>query len=80
VALTRTPEPAVYNLNWLSATGTGILIAALIFAVVIRMPLRRVVTTYGQTVVRMRHSLLTISAMLALGFKPVTRALMRRSG
>jgi lactate permease len=68
VALTRTPEAAVYNLNWLSATGTGILIAALIFAVVIRMPLRRVLATYGQTVVRMRHSLLTISAMLALGF------------
>jgi lactate permease len=63
-----TPEAAIYVLNWLSATGTGILIAAIIAGVVMGIGAGRMVQTYGRTLKRVRFSLLTIAAMLALGF------------
>src|SRR5215471_2885492 len=63
-----TPEAAVYVLNWLSATGTGILIAAIIAALVMGIGLPRMVKTYGMTLKRVRYSLLPIAAMLALGY------------
>jgi lactate permease len=63
-----TPEAAVYVLNWLSATGTGILIAAIIAGLVMSVSLPKMVTTYGKTLHRVRFSLLTIAAMLALGY------------
>ena len=63
-----TPEAAVYVLNWLSATGTGILIAAIIAGLVMGIGLPAMVRTYGKTLHRVRYSLLTIAAMLALGY------------
>jgi lactate permease len=63
-----TPEAAVYTLNWLSATGTGILIAAIIAGLVMGIGVGRLAKTYGQTIKVVRYSLLTIAAMLALGF------------
>jgi lactate permease len=63
-----TPEAAVYVLNWLSATGTGILIAAVIAGLVMGLSLPKLVETYGRTLKLVRYSLLTIAAMLALGF------------
>lgn len=62
------PEAAVYTLNWLSATGTGIFIAAVISAFVMGYSPREMMKTYGHTLYAIRFSLLTISAMLALGF------------
>ena len=63
-----TPEAAIYVLNWLSATGTGILIAAIIAGLVMGVSLPRIAATYGRTLKLVRYSLLTIAAMLALGF------------
>jgi len=63
-----TPEAAIYVLNWLSATGTGILIAAIIAGVAMGIGAGKMVQTYGRTLKRVRFSLLTIAAMLALGF------------
>jgi lactate permease len=63
-----TPEAAVYVLNWLSATGTGILIAAIIAGLVMGIGVPKMVQTYGKTIHRVRFSLLTIAAMLALGY------------
>jgi len=63
-----TPEAAVFTLNWISATGTGILIAAIIAGLVMGVSLGKMVKTYGQTLKVVRFSLLTIAAMLALGF------------
>jgi lactate permease len=63
-----TPEAAVYTLNWLSATGTGILIAAIIAGLVMGLSARTIFGTYGRTLKLVRYSLLTIAAMLALGF------------
>jgi lactate permease len=65
------PEKAVYTLNWASATGTGILIAAIIAGFVMGIPFGKILRTYWDTLVTVRYSLLTIAAMLALGF--VTR-------
>jgi lactate permease len=66
-----TKEGAIYTLNWLSATGSGILLAAVIAGLVMKYSPARLVTMYGRTLHLVRFSLLTIAAMLALGF--VTR-------
>jgi lactate permease len=63
-----TAEAAVYSLSWLSATGSGILVAALISGLVMGFTPWAMIKIYGKTLVRVRFSLLTISAMLALGF------------
>jgi lactate permease len=62
------PEAAVYVFNWLSMTGTGILISAVISGILIGASLREMIVVYWETLVRVRYSLLTIAAMLALGF------------
>jgi lactate permease len=62
------PEPAVYVLNWLSATGSGILVAAIVAGFVMRYSPAELVRTYWRTLKLVRFSLLTIAAMLALGF------------
>jgi lactate permease len=64
-------EPAVFTLNWASATGTGILLAALVTALYLRIPGRDVLATAGATAHQMRWPLVTIMLMLSLGF--VTR-------
>ncbi len=60
-------EPAVFALNWLSATGSGILFAALISGLVMRVSISNIFKIYGRTIVKVRFSLLTIAAMLAIG-------------
>jgi lactate permease len=62
------PEGAVFAFSWLSASGSGILLAALIAAVVMRIGFSRALKTYGMTLYAVRFSLLTIVAMLALGY------------
>ena len=62
------PESAVFVANWLSATGTGILIAALIAAAVMGYRPREVLRAYGRTLNTVKLSLLTIAAMLAIGY------------
>jgi lactate permease len=68
VVAVPTPEPAVYNLNWLSATGSGILVAALLAGIVMGYRPAALARAYWHTLKLVRHSLLTIAAMLALGF------------
>ena len=63
-----TAEAAVYSLNWLSATGSGILAAALISGLIMGFTPWAMVKTYGKTLIRVRFSLLTISAMMSIGF------------
>lgn len=62
------PEKAVFVLNWLSATGTGILCAAVVSGLLMRFSLWQMMRIYGQTVYRVRFSLVTIAAMLAIGY------------
>ena len=64
-------EPAVFNFNILSFTGTGILTATFLSALVIGFKVKDMAKAWWATVVRVRFSLLTVAAMLSLGF--VTR-------
>jgi lactate permease len=68
VVATAAPEAAVFNFNWLSATGTAILLAALVTGMAIRCRPVDLARTYGRTLVRAGPSLVTIAAMLALGY------------
>jgi lactate permease len=63
-----TKEAAVFTLTWLSATGTGILVAAIISGIVMGLSIPKLFGCYGRTFMKVRYSLLTISAMMALGF------------
>ena len=67
VVPTPHPEAAVYTLNLLSATGTGILLAAIVSALVMKYSPVAIVRTFFKTVWLVRYSLLTIVLMLALG-------------
>ena len=62
------PEEAIYKLSWLSATGSGILVAAVLAGLLMGFSPVQMLQTYGETLVRVRFSLLTIAAMLALGY------------
>ncbi|WP_292932975.1 L-lactate permease [Noviherbaspirillum sp.] len=61
------PEAAVYVLNLLSATGTGILLAAIVGALVMKYRPTEIVRTFFRTFWLVRYSLVTIVLMLALG-------------
>jgi len=62
------PEEAVFKLNWLSATGTGIFVAAVVAGFAIGYSLRQLLRVYAQTLWRVRFSLITITAMLGFGY------------
>ncbi len=64
-------EKAVFKLNWLSATGTAIFVAAVLSGFWLGVAPARFVRIFGQTCYRMRWALVTIAAMLALAY--VTR-------
>jgi len=67
VVPTPHPEAAVYTLNLLSATGTGILLAAVLGALVMKYNPVEIVRHFFRTFWLVRTSLLTIVLMLALG-------------
>ena len=61
-------ESAVFNLNVLSATGTSILVAAIISGLFLGYRPIGLARMYARTIYLVRYSLLTISCMLAIGF------------
>jgi lactate permease len=61
-------EDAVFVFNWLSATGTSLLIAGIISGFLLRLSVSRLFHIFWGTLKRIRISLLTIGAMLGLGF------------
>jgi lactate permease len=67
VAAKPTPEAAVFAFTYLSFTGTGMLIAAIISGLLMGLSPARLVTGYGRTIKLCAISLITISAMLAIG-------------
>ncbi len=62
-----TKEGAVFAFTYLSFTGTGMLIAAIISGFVMGFSPGALVRSYGRTIYVVRYSLITISAMLAIG-------------
>ncbi|WP_313214422.1 L-lactate permease [Stenotrophomonas acidaminiphila] len=63
-----TAYDAVYKFDWFSATGTSILLAALIAIVVLRMPARAALSTFGETVRELRTPIYSIGMVLAFAF------------
>jgi lactate permease len=68
VAAQRKAEEAVFTLNWLTASGTGLLITGILSGLLLGVSPREQLRIFGGTLRRVRFSLLTIAAMLALGF------------
>src|SRR5256884_1900631 len=69
--ITPTPEAARYDFNWLSATGTGCFLAALVSGLLLGLSPLRLMKIFWRTLVRMRLAMVAISFMLGLGY--VTR-------
>jgi len=62
-----TAEGAVFTFNWASATGSGILLAAILSGFIMNVSLGKMFVIWWKTVWKVRFSLLTIAAMLSLG-------------
>ena len=67
VTLPKTEE-AIFSFNWVSATGTGLLLSGIIGGLLLGLSPVRLLFIFGKTIWRVRYSLLTIAAMLSLGF------------
>src|SRR5207245_2078876 len=63
-----TPENAVFNFNFLSASGTGILLASIIAGFAMGYSPRGLRRVYWKTLKLVRYSLMTIALMMAIGF------------
>jgi lactate permease len=62
-----TEEAAVFSFTYLSFTGTGMLIAAIISGLLMGFSPLGLLRTYCRTIWLLRYSLITIAAMLAIG-------------
>lgn len=67
VAPGPTPEAATFSFTWLSYTGSGMLIAAILAGFFMGFKPGQMIRTYGHTIRICAYSLITIAAMLALG-------------
>ena len=61
-------QPAIFNLNWLAAAGTGILFAGIISGLIMGFSLPQLARQYWKTIKNVKFALITISTMVALGF------------
>jgi lactate permease len=61
-------EDAVYKFTWLTSTGSGILLAAILGGLLMGYSIPQLIKQYLRTIWVVRYSLITIVAMLALGF------------
>jgi lactate permease len=71
VVAVTTPEAALFDFNWLSATGTGCFLAAVVSGLALGLSPGTLARTFVKTARRMRMPILAIASMLGLGF--VTR-------
>ena len=61
-------EPAVFVFNWLSATGTSLLLTGIVSGLLLGFSPLKLLSIFWRTLKRVRLSLLTIAAMMAIGF------------
>jgi lactate permease len=61
-------EPAVFIFNWLSATGTSLLLTGVVSGLLLGFKPLKLLSIFWRTLLKVRYSLLTIAAMMALGF------------
>jgi lactate permease len=63
-----TAEPAVFNLNMLSATGSGIFLSAIVAAFAMGLPFAVTLKTLREVAWSTRFTFITIAALMAIGF------------
>ena len=63
-----TAEGARFDFNWLTATGTGCFIAALLAGLILGLRPKRLLYIFGRTLVRLRLAVIAMTCMLGLGF------------
>jgi len=66
-----TAEAARFDFNWLTATGTGCFLAAILSALLLGLGPGRIFQLFGHTLVRLRFAVVAMTCMLGLGY--VTR-------
>jgi lactate permease len=66
-----TPEAARFDLNWLTATGTGCFLAAIVAGLLLGLGFGRIFAIFGKTLVRLRFAIIAMTCMLGIGY--VTR-------
>jgi lactate permease len=57
-----------FNLNWLPAAGTLMIIAGVITAVILKVSPGQALQTYGKTYVELKSAIITVMAVLALAY------------
>jgi lactate permease len=71
VVMKPTPENAKFDLNWLTATGTGCFLAAILAGLLLGLKPARIFKIFGGTLLRLRFAIIAMACMLGLGY--VTR-------
>jgi len=68
--VTKAPAPyaALFELNWLSASGTACLLAAIATSLLLRVSPKQFVNTYIATFKQLKLAILTIASMLGLAY------------
>ena len=62
------PTAVIFTLNWLATTGTQLLLAGLLTMLVLRIRPRIALRAYGETLVRLRSTIATVTTVLALAY------------
>src|SRR3989475_72691 len=63
-----TAEAARFDFNWLTATGTGCFIAAILAGLLLGLGPGRLLQIFGRTLVRLRFAIVAMTCMLGLGY------------
>jgi len=66
-----TAEAARFDFNWLTATGTGCFLAAIVAGLLLGLRFSRILSIFGRTLVRLRFAIIAMTCMLGIGY--VTR-------
>jgi lactate permease len=64
-------EAARFDFNWLTATGTGCFLAALVAGLILGLSPGKIIKIFGRTLFRLRFAIVAMTCMLGLGY--VTR-------
>jgi len=68
VTASVSPYPAIFNLNWLSASGTSCMIATFLSVIVLRVSPRQFWKIFAATMRQLSFALVTLAAVLAIAF------------
>jgi lactate permease len=63
-----TPEPAKFDFNWLTATGSACFLAALLSGVLLGLKPPKLLRIFGGTLFRLRFAIVAMTCMLGLGY------------